>query len=212
MIERLHRRIPFALTVPALLSLLFIGTGCEDGLAPEVEGRPQASVLAAGSRARTLADGSRGRTLVDGSTGAMLARIRSSTAAYHLPGVAVDEGFFPASGCVEAPGLGGMGFHYLDPARIGDAEVDPANPEILLYEPHESGELKLVGVEFLVIADAWDAVHTAPPSLLGETFDEHRGPATHGLPFDHYELHVWSWRHNSLGLTAPFNPEVSCGS
>jgi len=204
MIRPTPRRHSFALTALALSPLMFLNMGCEDGVAPEVRPTPEAAVLAE--------EGSLPESLEGGPQGAMLALIRSSTDQYHRPQVAAQEGFFPASGCVEAPGIGGMGFHYLDPARIGDAQVDPAKPEILLYEPHESGGLRLVGVEFLVIADAWDSSHTAPPSLLGETFDEHRGPDTHGLPFDHYELHVWSWRHNTLGLTAPFNPKVSCGS
>jgi hypothetical protein len=105
-----------------------------------------------------------------------------------------------------------MGFHYSNPALV-DAEVDANAPEVLLYEPTAAGGLVLVGVEFLVLADAWDAVSTALPELGGEPFADHRDPAArHGLPFGHYDLHAWVWRTNPDGMWAPFNPNVSCGA
>lgn len=185
----------------ALLPAALLLAACGDGPLPPFEAAPADPVAGAASTASAPAGT---------ASGAVLARIRAATAAYHDIAAAEAAGFGPASGCVAVPGVGGMGFHYLDPARLGDAVVDPSSPELLLYEPRTGGRLRLVGVEFLLIADAWDASHQEPPSLLGQPFDEHRGADTHGLPFDHYELHVWSWRHNPGGLTAPFNPEVSC--
>jgi hypothetical protein len=172
---------------------------CDTATAPEID--PPHAVVAA-------SPGSVGAAML-ADAAPIVATIRRSTEKYHRAEVAVDEGFAAASGCVAVPGLGGMGLHYADMSRLGDAEVDPSRPEVILYEPSAHG-LRMVGVEFLVVADAWDVAHAEPPALLGVEFDEHRGADTHGLPFDHYELHVWSWRHNPSGLTAPFNPKVSC--
>lgn len=49
---------------------------------------------------------------------------------------------------------------------VGDGKLDVMTPEALLYEPKD-GKLQLVGVEYIVFADAWDANHDAPPVLMG---------------------------------------------
>ena len=180
---------------------LMAGTvlACQDGPAgPEPASVAPMTVAAAGPAVKS---GPRGA--------AVLAAVRASTARYHDVDAAVADGFAPGSPCVSAGPLGGMGIHYVSESRLFDAEVDPSATEVLLYEPTDSG-LRLVGVEFMVVADVWDVVHSSAPRLMGATFDEHRGEARHGLPFDHYELHVWAWRNNPAGLTAPFNPKVAC--
>lgn len=137
--------------------------------------------------------------------------IREATRAFQQVDAALAAGYAPAGPCVAHPTMGGMGFHYGKQALV-DAVVDPRNPETLLYAPGPNGSRVLVGVEFLVPADAWDASHAAPPVLAGQAFDDHRAPAArHGLPFPHYDLHVWVWKENPSGLFAPFNPTVSCG-
>lgn len=141
-----------------------------------------------------------------------LAAIRHATAPYQRVEVAEQDGYFEASPCVSAPDLGGMGFHYLNPAYLGDGAFDPQAPEVLLYEPRPDDQLRLVGVEFLIISDVWDATNEEPPAFHGHAFDDHRAEELrHGLPFGHYELHVWTSRFNPAGLFAPFNPLVSCG-
>ena len=35
-----------------------------------------------------------------------------------------------------------------------DGELDPGQPEIVIYEPVGNGKLKMVGADFLVFADA----------------------------------------------------------
>ncbi len=63
----------------------------------------------------------------------------------------------------------------------------------------------------MVAAGPWDAANSAPPVLAGHTFDDHRAPETrHGIPFAHYDLHVWTWRHNPSGTFEHFNPKVAC--
>jgi hypothetical protein len=104
-----------------------------------------------------------------------------------------------------------MGFHYARPDIVDGTVVD-GQPEVMLYEPQPGGDMRLVGVEFLVIAPEWDASNGEAPSLAGRTFDDHRAAGSmHGLPFPHYELHVWVWEDNADGMFEPFNPMVSCG-
>ena len=139
-----------------------------------------------------------------------LAAVRAATARYHSVQVALDADYVPASACVEVPGVGGMGYHY---ARFGliDATVDASQPEILLYEPMRNGRLRLVAVEFMVNAAMWDATHNGPPEIAGQTYDDHRDPATwHGIPFAHYDLPAWVWQPNPAGMFVGLNPTVSC--
>ncbi len=42
--------------------------------------------------------------------------------------------------------------------------------EALLYE-QKNGKLQLVGVEYVVLADDWNAPHDAPPVLMGQLFN-----------------------------------------
>jgi hypothetical protein len=68
-----------------------------------------------------------------------------------------------------------------------------------------------VDLEYLVPAEAWHLRHQDPPHLMGQPFDDHRDPALrHGIPFAHYDLHLWIWRPNPEGMFTPFNPLVSC--
>ncbi|HSJ65877.1 MAG TPA: hypothetical protein VK922_18490 [Gemmatimonadaceae bacterium] len=148
-----------------------------------------------------------------------LAAVRAATAQFHDVSAALAAGYRPASAC-EATPAGGMGVHYVNGSLMGlipgsfpvngtDATIDPSAPEVLLYEPRPDGSLRLVGVEYLVFAAAWDAVHATPPELAGEPFALMSGATAHGF-LPHYELHVWLWRHNPSGMFAPWNPAVTC--
>lgn len=137
--------------------------------------------------------------------------VRAATSAYQDSQVALAEGFVPVSECV-ANESGAMGHHYLLESRL-DAQVQGAAPELLLYAPGADGTLELVGVEYMVLAPAWDAEHDEVPTLLGVPFADHRAEeARHGLPFPHYDLHFWAWQDNPDGVWSPFNPAVSCSA
>ena len=114
--------------------------------------------------------------------------------------------------CVSGPQGGAMGVHYANGALIGDGVLDGSKPELLIYE-QSSGRLRLVGVEFLVLAAQWNdpAAGHAPgaPVLQGQLFNYVSAPNRYGLDA-FYELHVWAWRNNPSGLFADFNPAVSC--
>jgi hypothetical protein len=140
-----------------------------------------------------------------------LATMRQATARYQRFEEALADGFVPLSECVAAP-WGGMGYHYGRPDRIGDTDIDPAAPEILLYEPTEDGRMRLVGVEFMVHGEGWYAAgNEAAPSVGGVSLDPPNPahPDAHLRPF--YTLHAWVWRDNPDGMFAPFNPNVRCG-
>lgn len=112
--------------------------------------------------------------------------------------------------CIEDPqGRGTMGVHFADVGNLTDGQVDELAPEALIYEPNASGEHTLVGVEYLVLADAWDAAHAHAPILFGQTFARVAAGNRYGLP-DFYELHVWHERANPLGLFNDWNPDVHC--
>jgi hypothetical protein len=139
----------------------------------------------------------------------LVASVRNATAAYQQIDVAVADGFAEASPCVASPD-GAMGFHYLRPDLV-DAVVEATQPELLLFEPTAGGGKQLVGVEYMVMAPDWDASNGSAPELLGHAFADHRAEeARHGIPFPHYDLHLWAWRPNPDGTFEPFNPNVSC--
>src|SRR6266508_1480557 len=110
--------------------------------------------------------------------------------------------------CIEKPGVGAMGIHYVNGALIGDTLLDATRPEALVYEP-QHGQLRLVALEYLVFQEAWDSEHGARPSLFGQQFELVPSPNRYGIPA-FYELHAWSWRSNPRGLFDDWNPRVSC--
>ena len=136
--------------------------------------------------------------------------IMQATLPFHDVDEAVAAGYAPTDECVDDPNLGGMGYHYVNPALIEDGIVDPTIPEALLYAPARDGEIRLVAVEYVANDDDGDA-NTAHDrhSLFGEPFDgPHDGHAP-GQPV-HYDLHAWVWKANPAGDVAQFNPRVHC--
>ncbi|MEH7235474.1 hypothetical protein [Bacillus sp. JJ1562] len=122
-----------------------------------------------------------------------LAEARKGTAKYHNVQKALKDGYLPTDEFVEVPGLGVMGYHYVNPKLI-DEKVDTSAPEVLLYVPKANVGLQLVGVEYLSLTDN---------SLFGQNFDS---PIPGVVP--EYSLHVWIWKHNPNGMFSPFNPSI----
>jgi hypothetical protein len=139
---------------------------------------------------------------------------RAATAGFHdlatanLAGYAL---FTDAKGvaCIDQAGMGGMGIHYVDKARVGVPTETPTQPEGLVYAPGRDGTLHLAALEYVVVKKDWDGFHTRPPRLFGHEFDLSRAPNRYGLPA-FYSLHVWLWKHNPAGTFSMFNPRVSC--
>lgn len=112
--------------------------------------------------------------------------------------------------CIDMPGIGGMGVHFVNPELIANPTIRAAAPEALVYAPDRDGTLRLAALEYIVDKTAWDGNHSRRPQLFrGERFDLTTSPNRFGLdPF--YSQHVWAWKHNSAGLLSMWNPAVHC--
>lgn len=150
--------------------------------------------------------------VTDSDTLKALAEVRQATARYHDVDAALADGYVPVGPCVEVPGLGGMGIHYVNFGLAADGAVDPLAPEILLYVPQGKG-MKLVGVEYFVaIGPPGAPVPPDPPPAPIVLGQEMGGPFPGHGPGDppHYDLHVWLWQGNPDGIFEEFNPNVRC--
>ncbi|RIW17338.1 hypothetical protein D0X99_06260 [Algoriphagus lacus] len=143
---------------------------------------------------------------MDPTTLKMLADLRSATAKYHRMEVAEDDGYSQATPCISHPNLGSMGYHFVN-FDLVDGIFDPTQPEALLYEMDQEGNMKLVAVEFIVVTEAWEEEEI--PHFGSQIFDIALAPTP--LPFDNYQLHVWVWKNNPSGIFTKFNPKVKCG-
>jgi len=115
--------------------------------------------------------------------------------------------YSPFLGCVSGPQEGARGLHYVNGALV-DGTLELEKPEALMYELR-NGKMNLLGVEYIVIADAWDTNNPLPPALLGQAILYNTSPNRYGLP-PFYALHVWAWRDNPHGAFVDWNPQVSC--
>jgi len=111
--------------------------------------------------------------------------------------------------CIDHGDMGGMGIHYVHGDLVGDATLDPTHPELVIYEPQASGSMELVGVEYVVFQEAWDAEHDSAPTLFGQDLTAVGADNRYGIPA-FYELHAWVWKDNPAGTFADYNPDVTC--
>ena len=144
-----------------------------------------------------------------GSLGRQLAQVRQATAQFHQVANAQAAGYGQFLGCIDEPGQGAMGIHFVNGNFAGDTVLDPQHPEALVYAPGDDGQLKLVALEYIVFQAAWDAQSSAPPMLFGQAYHLVTSPNRYGLPA-FYELHVWAWKNNPSGMFYEWNPRVSC--
>ena len=134
--------------------------------------------------------------------------VRDATRPFQDVSNAVTAGYGKFLGCVSGPQEGAMGVHYVNGAFVQDGQIDAMKPEALMYESR-NGRLRLLGVEYIVMAEAWHATHTEPPVLGGQVFHYNGSPNRYALPA-FYELHVWAWRDNPAGTFSDWNARVVC--
>lgn len=148
---------------------------------------------------------------------AELQDVRKLLDKYADPIVAVHDGFYSSVGCIEYPqgggegsmkyAPGGMGVHFLNMSNVGP-KLDPAKPQVLIYEP-VADKLRLVAAEWFVPADlAGGKAPTIFGQTLGGPMEGHKPLMPDGL--HHYDLHVWLWKTNPVGVFSPTNPAVKC--
>jgi hypothetical protein len=151
------------------------------------------------------------------SVPAELQSVRKLLDKYNDPIVAVHDGFLSTVGCVEYPkggaegsmryAAGGMGVHFINMGNVGPT-LDPAKPQVLIYEP-VGDKLRLVAAEWFMPVQVAGG---KAPSIFGK---ELQGPMEGHKPLmpaevHHYDLHVWLWKTNPEGVYSPTNPAVKC--
>lgn len=140
---------------------------------------------------------------------ALIKIVRESTERYKDVSAAEADGYALQFGCVSGPDSGAMGLHFVNGALVNAGVIDATHPQIVIYEPTSNGSLKLIGADFLVLADAWDKKNQGPPELMGQLFHYFEFPNRFGLPA-FYTLHVWAWKDNPNGAFVNWHPNVSC--
>jgi hypothetical protein len=143
-----------------------------------------------------------------------LSTARAATAQFHEVGTATAAGYgefrdAALIACIETPGVGVMGIHYVNGGLVGDGAINAATPEALVYQPLANGKLRLVAVEYIVFYSMWAGA--SKPSLFGQEFKLIGTPNRYGIPA-FYELHAWVWQHNPSGIFKDWNPSGSCAS
>lgn len=192
MIERLARQLQYSLIALVLLSV-----------------GPLRAMAQAG-HSHTSAPQAEAQTADQQSQAASLIKIvREATARFQNVFEAENEGYALQFGCVSGDSSGAMGLHYVNGDLVNRGVIDARHPQIVIYEATPSGRLQLIGADFLVFADTWNATHSSPPELMGQLFHLFDAPNRFGLPA-FYTLHVWAWKENPNGAFVNWHPNVSC--
>jgi len=146
-----------------------------------------------------------------------LVTTRAALEKYNDPIVAVRDGYFSTVACIDFPHggqdgpviykPGAMGVHFLNTSNIGP-KLDPAKPQVLIYEP-VAGKLKLVAAEWFMPVQVAGG---KAPTIFGQTL---YGPMYGHEPImpkelSHYDLHVWLWKDNPKGVFESTNSAVKC--
>jgi hypothetical protein len=130
-----------------------------------------------------------------------LEALKTATAKYQSVDAAMDAGYKPFMDCFDNPGVGGMGYHYVN-GDLMDLKVEALAPEAMVYARDAAGKMQLVGVEYIVPAKEWDAAHNEMPSLYGRMFHLNEKLGVH-------VLHAWVWEDNPTGVYEDWNPRIS---
>jgi len=169
---------------------------------------PMGLALVAGLATASTRAAGEGRHGAHSNDSNLVQVVRDATRSFQDVDHAMAAGYARFLGCVSGPQEGAMGVHYVNGPLVQDGQLDANRPEALMYESRD-GRLRLLGVEYIVMADAWNATHAEPPTLGGQVFHYVGSPNRYALPA-FYELHVWAWRENPAGTFADWNARVVC--
>ena len=158
----------------------------------------------------TTATAQQPATATQDNRASLVSVVRNATERFKDVRAAEHAGYQLMFGCVSGPDAGAMGLHYVNGSIFQSGTIDAQQPTIVIYEPTADGKLKLIGADFLVLADMWDKAHPdGPPQLMGQLFQYFDAPNRFGLP-PFYTLHVWAWKENPNGAFVNWHPHVSC--
>jgi len=175
--------------LPALL--LFLSTSCKKEVRNE---NAEESLLSSSMNAKNPTP------VAEMTEAELLKALRQATSRFHSTTQAIKAGHQADDHCVSVPGLGGMGYHWVNPSLV-DPVFDPLKPEAVLYATGSDGELRLVALEYIVVN-----VGQPRPMFGDKPFDIGGTP----LPVPHWSLHVWLYEENPSGIYTPFNPNITC--
>jgi len=139
---------------------------------------------------------------VNAAAASDVAQLRRLVAPLHTVAKASAAGWdTDITGCLELPGVGGMGHHYANLGYLNDGQITWNQPELLVFAPSPNARdgLKLAAVEYIV----FKAQMATAPSLYGQTF--HSNDA-----IEAWVLHVWIGDHNPDGMFMDWNPTIAC--
>ena len=154
-------------------------------------------------------------------TDAMLAAAKSATARYRNAATARRDGYIQVTQFIP-----GLGLHYAN-LKLLNAGFDPVHPPILLYQPTNSGALRLVGVAYSMPQgradvppagfpggeDVWH-YHTNLCFLPGGDVTIAPSGAACKAKHGYFQaktawlLHAWIWTSNPDGVFTESNPRV----
>jgi hypothetical protein len=136
--------------------------------------------------------------------------VREVTERFKDVSVAQAEKYELVFGCVSGDAGGAMGMHFANLETAFDDVLDPARPEIVIYEPTSRG-LRLIGADYIILADKWHETHppTETPQIMGQLLHRFDAPNRFGMPA-FYTLHVWAWKENPTGTFVNWHSKVSC--
>ena len=113
--------------------------------------------------------------------GALIKLVRESTERFKDVAVAEKEGYALQFGCVSGSDSGAMGLHYVNGMLVNNGILDATRPQIVIYEAMPDGSLKLIGADYLLIADAWDKTHKARRNSWDSSFICSTAPTVSGF-------------------------------
>jgi hypothetical protein len=138
--------------------------------------------------------------------------IRSATQHLRTPADAIAAGYVPTDECTALPGVGGMGYHYVNLQNVLDGVVDAERPDVLVFVDGPDGRRHLGAAEYMQVDGDQDVTTDGDrPSLFDHPFDGPMLGHEPGMPI-HYDLHVWLYEHNPAGQLQPWNPRVDCSA
>ena len=147
---------------------------------------------------------------------AELQGVRKLLDKYNDPIVAVHDGYLSTVGCIsisqgwqrgrDALCSGRHGCAFLHMAAVGPT-LDPAKPQVLIYEP-VGDKLRLVAAEWFVPLEVAGGKALDLRQELEGPMEGHQPLMPAGA--HHYDLHVWLWKTNAEGVFSPTNPAIKC--
>jgi hypothetical protein len=125
----------------------------------------------------------------------LLKSVRAATSRFNSTVQAIRAGYEPSDHCVP-----NMGYHWVNTSLV-DPVFDPLKPEAILYAKGPGGNLRMVGVEYIVIKS-----NLPRPMFGNHQFDDGGTP----IPAPHWSLHVWLYEENPNGMFVNYNPSITC--